>query len=99
MEPPHTAPSSPILRHPSASRHIPRRPATILCGIASSSGIPWPLILVCPRVSLSIPQATPFLRCTAGSSSQNPQDSGISFQLPGAHWDSPEIQKELKTVW
>ncbi|KIJ38272.1 hypothetical protein M422DRAFT_33394, partial [Sphaerobolus stellatus SS14] len=75
MDPPYTVPSSPILRHPLPSRHIPRHP-----------------------ISLSILQATPFLRCTAGSS-QIPQDPGISFQLPEAHWDSPETQKELKTVW
>ncbi|KIJ52360.1 hypothetical protein M422DRAFT_25977 [Sphaerobolus stellatus SS14] len=54
-----------------------------------------------PGVSSDFPlilRATPFLRCTAGSS-QIPQDPGISFQLPEAHWDPPETQKELKTVW
>ncbi|KIJ30127.1 hypothetical protein M422DRAFT_36696, partial [Sphaerobolus stellatus SS14] len=81
MDPQYTVPSSPILRHPSASRHIPRHP-----------------ILVCPQISLSILRATPFLRCTAGSS-QIPQDPGISFQVPEAHWDPSETQKELKTVW
>ncbi|KIJ40910.1 hypothetical protein M422DRAFT_32027 [Sphaerobolus stellatus SS14] len=98
MDPPYTVPSSPILRHPYASRHISRHPVTILRGILGSSGIPWPWILVCPQISLSILRATPFLRCTAGSS-QTPQDPGISFQLPEAHWDPPETQKELKTVW
>ncbi|KIJ41158.1 hypothetical protein M422DRAFT_31997, partial [Sphaerobolus stellatus SS14] len=91
MDLPYTVPSSPILHHPSASCHIPHHPVTILRGISGSSSISWPWILVCPQISLSILRATPFLRY--------PQGPGISFQLPETHWDPPETQKELKTVW
>ncbi|KIJ36305.1 hypothetical protein M422DRAFT_261256 [Sphaerobolus stellatus SS14] len=87
MEPPHTAPSFPILHHPSAFRHIPRRPATILCGFPlNPAGNSLPLLYcwILPE-----PPGSP----------QNPQDPGIFFQLPEAHWDPPETQTELKRVW